>query len=118
MKPSDARLPFVLTATVPIERTRAPQPHQIYRHDIQLWFDTKLERPVVEVLCISSDMGSSDIGETLLTATREGADQSEVSDDSVLTSDFGETTGTRTAEGADQSEIIGHPDFDEIEKAT
>lgn len=43
----------------------------------------------------------SNLGETLLTKTREGVDQSE----GVRVSEFGETISTRTAEGTDQREF-------------
>jgi hypothetical protein len=48
---------------------------------------------------------ASQFGETTLTKTIEGVDQSELSD--VLSSQFGETTFTRTREGADQDESGG-----------
>jgi len=49
-----------------------------------------------------ADFQASQFGETTLTRTREGADQTE--DTSLEGSQFGETTLTNTQEGADLTE--------------
>ena len=49
-------------------------------------------------------------GETTVTKTAEGVDQSEVT--SLSPTRYGETSVTATVEGADRSEIVSEVDFD------
>lgn len=79
-----------------------PEPLEacVYDEERQLWADENSNIPLV---CLWTCHSSSRYGETTLTETREGADQSEVV--ACSASRFGETTLTKTAEGADQSEI-------------
>lgn len=71
----------------------------VYDDYNQLWINQQTGCPLVSTL----DAKASEFGETLLTHSHEGVDQSEVA--SCLRSQFGETTITKTSEGADQSEI-------------
>ncbi len=65
----------------------------------KLWIDRKSQEPLV---CrIHSEIEASQYGETSLTDTREGADQSE---SAFQMSSYGETTMTKTREGADMTE--------------
>ena len=82
-----------------------------YDNDLQIWVDSVNRSPIVlnHIQTNSRNKLSSDFGETSLTRTSEGADQSEI----IGCSDFGETLITETREGADQSEIIGCSDFGE-----
>ena len=92
--------PFILKGAtkIPAEAKR-PSEH-VYDPQRQLWIDNRTGVPVV-----TSSVGSnaSRFGETAITATREGADQSEIA--SIHASTYGETTVTRTSEGADQTEV-------------
>lgn len=66
----------------------------------QIWIDGTQGLPLVDVLLDATE--PTKFGETLITATREGADQSEIA--TLRASQFGETTITKTFEGADQGE--------------
>ena len=93
--------PFILKGATKIPPETASPPEHVYDPQRQLWIDNRTGVPLV----ISSvRANASRFGETTLTATREGADQSETT--SIHASQFGETILTRTREGADQSEII------------
>lgn len=70
-----------------------------YDNDRQIWIDNQSNQPLVETL---NDQKCSKYGETLITETGEGVDQSEV----LSNSDFGETIYTATNEGVDQREMI------------
>ena len=84
----------------------------MYDEEYQLWVDRDSRAPLVEsAVCRAS--GQSNLGETTLTATIEGADQSEIVGWRSLGSPFGETTLTRTFEGADQSEISAERTLDQ-----
>ncbi len=74
-----------------------------YHYDVerQIWIDEREGLPLVEVLINVNS--ATNFGETLITATREGVDQSEIS--TLGSTQVGETTMTKTHEGADQSEI-------------
>jgi len=74
-----------------------------YHYDVdrQIWVDEREGTALVEVL--ANSVAPTNFGETLITATREGVDQSEIS--ALGASQFGETTMTKTHEGADQFEI-------------
>lgn len=91
--------PFILWARLPIPVEPAPMHEHQYDLQRQLWINTATGVPVVGE---SSVNRASQFGETSITETREGADQSEVSSPSA--SQFGETTLTRTHEGYDQRE--------------
>ena len=97
-----------------------------YDSSLQLWIDLRTRMPLVSRL---RENLASQFGETTLTATREGADQTEVASTDLhapsgvldactaevlscghttLTqrpSQFGETTITRTSEGVDSTEV-------------
>lgn len=91
--------PYILSVckSIPAEETVLDE--QYYDEAIQCWIDSRSGDPVV-----TRQPGSaSKFGETTMTETREGADQSEVA--SFAVSQFGETTITKTAEGVDQTEI-------------
>ena len=88
----------------------------------QLWVSTESGEPLVvgHIRGRRAPIASSEFGETSLTRTIEGADQSEgrigqvsCSDTSLtagklLASQFGETLVTETGEGVDQSERTSH----------
>ena len=92
--------PFILWARQPLPAESAPMHEHQYDLQRQLWVNAATGVPMVAESCINR---ASQFGETSITKTREGADQSEVSSPSA--SQFGETSITETREGADQSEV-------------
>ncbi|WP_319406139.1 hypothetical protein [uncultured Desulfosarcina sp.] len=70
-----------------------------YDNDRQIWVDKQTNLPLVETF---NKQKFSNYGETIMTETKEGVDQSEV----LSSSDFGETISTATNEGIDQREIV------------
>jgi len=93
---------FILRGRKELPTEDASQTNEIYDPNQQLWLDIETRVPVVSMLRTIVD--PTKFGETLLTATREGADQSEVS--ALQGTQFGETSMTKTLEGADQGEVI------------
>jgi hypothetical protein len=95
--------PFVLRNKQRLPAESAPNPWEVYDSERQLWVDARSGEPLVgrTVLQDANGLLPSPFGETLLTATVEGADQSEIS-----ASPFGETSMTKTVEGTDQAESI------------
>jgi hypothetical protein len=119
-------MPFVLMSRKKLPPESAPSDEQLYDVHLQLWIDKKSGMPLVssmrahaqptrfgETTMTETREGvdqtegatfqASQFGETIITKTREGADQSEGTA-SFQASQFGETTHTRTREGADQTE--------------
>lgn len=92
--------PFVLLGRKKLPPETAPSPEYAYDRDRQLWIDKSSGTPLV--LCIQGHAQPSPYGETTMTETREGVDQTEGA--TLQASQFGETTMTKTREGADQSE--------------
>ena len=102
--------PFILKGATEIPPEIEPTSEHTYDPQQQIWIDNRTGVPLV----ISSiDHNDSRFGETTLTETREGADQSESI--SIYDSRFGETTLTKTREGADQGEgaVFGPTRFGE-----
>lgn len=78
-----------------------PMPSEdVYDSELQIWVDGTSGIPVI---LSSMNVDLTRYGETTITETREGTDQTEVT--SLNETRYGETTLTRTIEGADQSEI-------------
>ena len=94
--------PFILRCVVAFPPETPPETC-VYDSERQLWIDEETEVPVV-LLNASGDI--SRYGETTITETREGADQSEIG--MMRASTYGETTLTKTVEGADQGEVVTH----------
>jgi hypothetical protein len=92
--------PFVLLGRRKLPPDSAPSPEHVYDDDRQLWIDRSSGIPLVSSM--QAHAQRSQFGETTMTETREGADQSEGT--TFQASQFGETTLTKTREGADQSE--------------
>jgi hypothetical protein len=91
--------PFILKGCNRLCAESAPTTDQIYDEYLQLWINRTSKVPIV--IEMQRRIEASKFGETTITETREGADQSEVS--SLIASQFGETTETRMpAEGTDQ----------------
>lgn len=86
-------------------------PKEIHYDDkLQIWVDQETGKSIVlQSFENSPKIICSDFGETTMTKTQEGADQTET----IGFSDFGETAITETREGADQTEMIGFSDFGE-----
>ena len=91
--------PYILRVCKSIPSEEPVLDEQYYDERIQCWIDSKSGEPVVTL----QPGSASKFGETTMTETREGADQSEVA--SFAASQFGETTMTKTSEGVDQTEI-------------
>lgn len=92
--------PFVLLGRKKLPPESTPSPEHAYDNDRQLWIDKTSGTPLV--LCMRYCAQPSPYGETTITETREGADQSEGT--TLQASQFGETTLTKTREGADQAD--------------
>jgi len=92
--------PFVLKGRSQVPPESAPSGDEIYDRHRQLWIDRESGEPIIRR--IQNRAQPSQLGETTITETREGADQAEVA--GLSASEFGETTLTRTQEGVDQSE--------------
>jgi hypothetical protein len=92
--------PFVLLGRKKLPPDSAPSPEHVYDDDRQLWIDRSSGTPLVSSM--QAHAQRSRFGETTMTETREGVDQSEGT--TFQASQFGETTLTKTREGADQSE--------------
>lgn len=102
-----AGTPFVLHAMTPLPDAATPGPDVEYDTGRQLWVSVVSHRPLVledieQRSRHDSSHRASTVGETVMTKTSEGTDQTE----SVGSSSFGETVTTRTAEGSDQREAV------------
>jgi hypothetical protein len=91
-------IPFILKGTTKVPPERGMPLGHVYDSQRQIWVDSRSGIPVVA----SAVGGASRYGETTLSETREGVDQTEVV--SIHGSRFGETTLTKTMEGVDQGE--------------
>lgn len=105
---SQSHEPFVLRARKRIPG-RVPDSSRIFDTRRQLWLFKESGLPVVSELTRPSTHERSAWGETILTKTSEGVDQSEGSQ----ASDWGETVMTETSEGIDQSETVISSNFGE-----
>jgi hypothetical protein len=98
-------IPFVLRHLTALPAAPAPGPAQEYDPLRQLWISVESGRPLViehaEERATARAIRNSQFGETVMTKTQEGTDQTEAAD----ASRFGETSNTRTAEGTDRSEV-------------
>lgn len=97
---SQVAVPFVLRDRRRLPPDAGPSHQHTYDDRLQLWIDNESGLPAV--LCTQGQEQQSNFGETTLTETREGADQTEISD--LQASRFGETTMSKTMEGTDQAE--------------
>jgi hypothetical protein len=91
--------PFILKGAIKIPPESDIPSEHVYDRQRQIWIDRSSNVPVVS----SAEAHASRYGETTVSETREGADQTEVA--SIQASKFGETTMTKSMEGADQGEI-------------
>lgn len=97
--------PFILKGAIPIPSEAVLLTEHLYDSQQQLWINSRTGVPL-----ILSDMpaDTSTYGETTTTrAAREGTDQINL----VHASIYGETTLTKTCEGTDQSEITAFMTF-------
>lgn len=92
--------PFVLIGRKKLPSESAPSDEQVYDELLQLWIEKNSGLPLV--CCLQRRPQHTQVGETTITATREGADQTERT--GLEASQFGETTLTDTREGADRTE--------------
>jgi hypothetical protein len=94
--------PFILKGCKKLTAETEPSSEQRYDRHSQLWINQSSGMPIV--IEMQRLLKASKFGETTITETREGADQSEIS--SYEASQFGETTITRVqGEGADEPMI-------------
>lgn len=100
--------PFVLKSRKPIPG-RVRDPSRVFDPKRQLWILRDSGLPVVAERARPHGSRQSDWGETVMTKTSEGIDQSE----GTHASDWGETIMTETSEGVDQSESVRASDFGE-----
>jgi hypothetical protein len=95
-------IPFVLKNRTKLPAEREPCAHHAFDRRLQIWVNTKSGLPVV----VEMQQRASEFGETLITATAEGVDQSEGTN--LDASQFGETTMTKApGEGPDYSHVDG-----------
>ena len=118
--------PFILMDMIEMDRDEIPPSEHAYDSVLQLWIDLRTRTPLVSHL---RENLASQFGETTLTATREGTDQTEIASTGLRAlpgvldactaeapscghktqtqrpSQFGETTITRTSEGVDSTEV-------------
>lgn len=93
--------PFILRARVALPLEPSPSGDHYYDCVRQIWINVTTGMPVVTE---NDTHQASKFGETSITETREGADQSEVS--TINASRFGETSMTKAAEGHDQESVL------------
>ena len=93
--------PFILKKSIKLPNESGPSEGELYDRNQQLWIDLKSGEPLVR--CMQTRVQASAFGETTITETREGTDQSEAV--GFTASQFGETLMTKSMEGTDQSEI-------------
>jgi hypothetical protein len=93
-------IPFILKGAVKIPSDPGMDLENTYDRERQIWVDRKSGIPAV--VC-GHPCEASRFGETPMSETREGTDQTEAA--SIDASRFGETSLSRTREGADQSEV-------------
>jgi hypothetical protein len=124
---NESSLPFVALHWTPLPPSAVPGPQQRYDGGRQLWVDVASGEPLVSRRIAqreSTAIAASEFGETILTRTSEGADQSEGRVENVdggtpsslavrgpwpaglAASEFGETLQTESGEGHDQSERL------------
>lgn len=104
--------PFVLRGMRQLPTEPRPGPEHVYDRVRQIWICAYTGKPLVLKHVDynrSARALSSEFGETILTKTSEGVDQTE----STRASEFGETVVTRTSEGQDQTEGIRASEFGE-----
>jgi hypothetical protein len=115
---NESGVPFVARACKLLVEPEPAGPEHRYDGRRQLWLCASTNEPLVTLpkQCGTSRLDASNFGETMLTMTTEGADQSEGKIDTdfvvdlqreppgISSSQFGETVLTKTQEGADQSE--------------
>lgn len=113
------QVPFVARQRTPLPASDPAGPSHHYHPLRQLWVNADSGEPLVvgHVRSRRAPLASSEFGETSLTRTHEGADQSEgrigqdiltVGRGRLVASQFGETLVTETSEGVDQSERTSH----------
>ena len=108
-------IPFVLRNRTKLPAEPKPCSHHVFDKRLQLWINTKSSLPVV----LEMQHRESEFGETLITATAEGVDQSERAN--LDASQFGETTVTKApGEGVDYSDFgtLSSSAFGELTKLT
>ncbi len=93
--------PFILQGRTKLPPEAEPSDRETYDRYLQIWIDKETACPLVE--SVRTTIHSSQFGETTLTETREGTDQTEFI--TPQASPFGETMMTKTVEGADQFEV-------------
>lgn len=112
----DKQLAPVPSAVILVRKRRLPREREpgsevIYDTGLQIWVTTDKHEPVVTRKRAAR---CSKFGETSLTETGEGADQSEGT--GLTGSEFGETVLTKTSEGHDQCEVLVASEFGETTK--
>ena len=93
--------PFILRGRRKLPPESAPSANEVYDEHQQLWIDRTTGEHLVRRMQAGSN--PTQFGETTMTETREGTDQSEVT--TLEASQFGETSMSKTREGVDQGEI-------------
>jgi hypothetical protein len=99
--------PFVLRDCARLPAEPEPSSDQVFDRFLQVWTSKRSGVPLV--LGIQSEQ--SKYGETTITATVEGADQSEISSlaffDTLSSSKYGEQTRMRIVEGVGEQDFFG-----------
>jgi hypothetical protein len=107
-------MPFVLRDCKRLPAEPEPCSDHVFDRSLQVWISKQSGLPII----LGMQREQSEFGETLITATVEGADQSEIS--TLAASQFGETTVTRSeGEGIDQPfATLSSSQFGESTKVT
>ena len=115
----EPEIPFVARRRTPLRSDPKAGPEHHYDPLQQLWVSADSGEPLVvrHIRAARSALGGSQFGETVVTRSSEGVDQSEgrIDEDSdtsgaraaatvLSASEFGETMVTESGEGTDQSE--------------
>lgn len=99
--------PYILLGRKKLPPESAPSPEHAYDEDRQLWIDRNSGVPLV--CSTRTHAQPTQFGETTITETREGVDQTEGT--ALQASQLGETTLTKTREGVDQTEGATDQEF-------
>jgi hypothetical protein len=100
--------PYILLGRKKLPLEVALSPEHVYDEHRQIWIHKNSGMPLV--CWMQTHAQPTQFGETTITETREGVDQTEGA--ALQASQIGETTLTKTREGVDQTEGATLQEFD------
>lgn len=101
--------PFILRERRKLPPDSGPSPDHEFDESRQVWMHLPSGRPLV--VAVRDRNAATPFGETTITETKEGHDESEIA--SHLGTPFGETTLTKTSEGRNETEMTFMTNFGE-----